>query len=161
MSSPILYSTNTYIKMIIQQRYRGDSHYVWCSDCFDRTKQSAYGFASIAAPSSDPFLIYQQLKSDAGRSDKHSAKITEQKLTLTKLAAEWEKDCSISSGQAEEIVYMADTADFNWWRPLLYVIPRDKVMSRLAEVHISKRASLGMEYIIPDLKRDEFDIVEF
>lgn len=116
--------------------------------------------SAVTAPSSDPCTIYKQLKIDTERADRHSAKITEQKLSLTKLAASWMADGSISSPEGEEIVYMAETADFRMWRPLLYVISRDKVANRIQEVPIAKRASLGMEYIIPDLKRDEFDIVE-
>ena len=76
------------------------------------------------------------------------------------MAADWNADGTITHDQAEEIIYTVENADFSLWRPLLYVIPKGKVETRLQEVPIAKRASLGMEYIVPDLKRDEFDIVE-
>jgi hypothetical protein len=158
--APILYSTNPYIKLMIQERYESDLHYVWCSEAFDSSKKAAYGLAAVQAPSSDPFTIYKQLQSDVKRSDKHSAKIAAQKLSFAKLAAEWSTSGKITSEEAEEIAYMTDSADFSWWRPLLYVIASDRVKDRIQTVPIAKRASLGMEYIIPDLKRDEFDIVE-
>jgi hypothetical protein len=66
----------------------------------------------------------------------------------------------ISKDDKEEIIYRVDTSDFDDWRPLLYIAPRDLVKSRLQIVPPSKRASFGLEYIIPDLKRNEFDIVE-
>lgn len=160
MVSPILYSTNTFVKLLIHERYLGDNHFVWCSDCFDSSKRAAYGSAALAAPSSDPYKIYWQLKNDCQCSDKHSSKIREQKLSFSKLAADWKANGMVTPAQAEEIVYTVENADFTLWRPLLYVIPREKVVKRIQEVPMAKRASLGMEYIIPDLKRDEFDIVE-
>jgi hypothetical protein len=145
---------------VIQERFQKDLHYVWCSEVFDSSKKAAYGFASVQAPSSDPFTIYQQLKLDVRNNDKHSAKIAAQKLSFAKLVTEWKAAGTVTDDEAEEIVYMTDTADFTWWRPLLYVISTDRVAARLQAVPIAKRASLGMEYIVPDLKRDEFDIVE-
>lgn len=55
---------------------------------------------------------------------------------------------------------MADTAPFEHWRPLLYVIPTNPVTSKIKTVPISQRAGFGSEYIIEDLSRNEFDIVE-
>lgn len=160
MAAPILYSTNTYLKLLIQERFRKDSHYVWCSDCFDSSKTAAYGSAALAAPSSDPYKIYHQLKADCSRSDKHSTKISEQKLSLVKLASDWKAAGEITDAEAAEIVYLTEAADYSHWRPLLYVISYERVLSRVQVVPIQNRASLGMEYIIPDLKRHEFDIVE-
>ena len=55
---------------------------------------------------------------------------------------------------------MVDNASFEDWRPLVYVIPRAMVESRLEAVPPKKRASFGPEYIITDLRRHEFDIIE-
>ena len=56
---------------------------------------------------------------------------------------------------------MVTTASFEYWRPLLYVIPIPTPAARLQLVPIDKRAGFGKEYIITDLKRAEFDLVEF
>ena len=40
MSGPLLYSTNTLLKFIIQQRFRGDIHWVWCSEVLDSKRVS-------------------------------------------------------------------------------------------------------------------------
>ena len=55
---------------------------------------------------------------------------------------------------------MVDKAPFQEWRPLLYLIPRNLVADRLELVPIRERASGEKEYIIRDLRRSEFEIVE-
>ncbi len=60
----------------------------------------------------------------------------------------------------EEIIYMTDNATFDEWRPLIYITPRILVESRLKLVPPTNRASLAPEYVITDLRRDEFDIIE-
>ncbi len=56
---------------------------------------------------------------------------------------------------------MVENATNNEWKPLIYLIPRAIIdSSRLKVVPPAKRASFGIEYIIEDLKRDEFDLIE-
>jgi hypothetical protein len=161
MGNALLYSTNVFLKFQIQEQYCGGIHYVWCSENCDSKTLSAYSPGALVAPSSNPADIYRELKRDVDGKDKHSAKINRQKATLASLAVTWEADGKISTTQKEEIIYLANTADFSLWRPLLYVIPRTAdIERRLKLVPIDKRAGVGMEYIIEDLKRDEFDIIE-
>ena len=148
------------MKLLINERFRKDIHYVWCGDCFDSTKAAAYSSAAWTAPSSDPCAIYRQFQTECARMDRHSSKIQEQKLSLSRLAVIWRDDGQISSDEAEEIIYMVENSDAGHWKPLLYVIPRATVVGRLQIVPVAKRASFGLEYIIPDLRRTEFDIVE-
>ena len=158
--SLLLYSTNVYLKFLIHKQYRNNKHYVWCSETFDARKLGAYsGFP--AAPSSDPADIYRRLKEDVSRNDVNSAKISEQKASFKSLAIEWQQKGEISEDQMNEIVYMADEAPFEHWRPLVYVIPRAPVESRLQVVAMARRASFAPEHIIPDLDGSEFDIIEF
>jgi hypothetical protein len=56
---------------------------------------------------------------------------------------------------------LADDPDLTYWRPLVYVIPRNLVEARLKPVHLKQRASFGLEFLVEDLKRNEFDIIEF
>lgn len=161
MPNHLLYSTNPKIKLLINELYRNDTHYVWCGDCYDSKKSSAFSSSSLAAPSSDPFAIYCQLRSDVKAADRHSAKIQAQKLSLTALAAEWLAAGEITKEQAEDMTYLVSNADFSYWVPLLYVIPTAKVADRLHTVAANQRASLAVaEYIISDLHRSEFDILE-
>lgn len=161
MSRILLYSTNVFLKLLIQEKYRNDIHYVWCSERFDSRKLEAYSVRALIPPSSNPADIYRQLRRDVDGRDMHSAKIIAQKASFKSIAIEWEKNGEIASNDKEEIIYMVDTSDFELWKPLLYIIPYAPVKSRLLTVPISQRAGVGEEYIIPNLKRSEFDIIEF
>ena len=156
----ILYSTNNRMKLLINERFRKDVHYVWCGDCFDSTKVATYSAAALTAPSSDPCAIYRQYQTETQRMDRHSTKIPEQKLSLSTLAVKWRDDGEITDEEAEEIIYMMQNSEAAHWKPLLYVSPRAAVAARLQTVPVAKRASFGIEYILPDLRRNEFDIVE-
>jgi hypothetical protein len=160
MPPPLLYSTNVFLKFLIQQKFRNDEHYVWCSESFDATTGARYSAGSMIAPSSNPAEIYRQLKLDIQNHDRHSYKINAQRASLTSLAIDWETSGAISSDIKAEIVFMVTNATFDDWRPLLYIIPRNLVETRLKAVPIHKRASFGDEFIVEDLRRDEFDVIE-
>ena len=162
MAKHLLYSTVTFMKFRIQRDYHNDVHYVWCSENFDSTKLDPYAPGYGIARSADPAAIYQELTKDVDTGDLHSAKITSQRLTLKKLANDWAEAGEITEEKQEEIIYMVDYAPLREWRPLLYLIPRVLVAERLELVPIKKRASFSgeKEYIIRDLRRSEFEIVE-
>lgn len=161
MPGPILYSTNVFLKFHIAERFLGNKHYVWCSEAFDNTKLGHYAGAALVAASSDPCAIYKDLHEAAKRPDRHHAKIIEQKASFASLAVKFRDDGRISADEAEEIIYMANTAEPILWRPLIYIIPRPPVEHKLKLVPPGRRASVGIEYIIEDLERHEFDIIEF
>ena len=160
MSSLLLYSTNSLLKFHIQKQFRKGVHYVWCSEDFDSKKLSPYSTGALVPPSSNPADIYRRLRLDVDGKDSHSTKIAETKATLLNLAIEWESKGEISKDEQSEITYMVRNASFENWRPLIYVIPRAPVESRLQLVPPDKRAGLGREYILADLKSEEFDIIE-
>jgi hypothetical protein len=157
----ILYSTNTWLKWLINTQFSAGRHYVWCSECFDSQKLSAYSAGRLLPPSSNPAYIYRQLIAETRGEDRHGDKIQQQKAVLVGLAASWKAEGHISDEQAREIVVLVDTATFNEWRPLLYVIPTDGLAERIKSVPIAERAGRANEYRILDLHANEFDIVEF
>ncbi len=161
MSGLLLYSTNVFLKFLIQKRYRSDVHYVWCSEYFNSKTAPKYSLGSQVPASSNPFDIYYELKRDVDNCDMHSAKINAQKASFKSLAIQWELNGEISSLDKADIITMVDTAAFNHWRPLIYLIPRSKVRKKLKLVPPSSRAGLGEEFIIEELKSDEFDLIEF
>jgi hypothetical protein len=160
MAGLLIYSTNVFLKQFIQARYQGDIHYVWCSEDFDSQKMAKYSAGALVPPSSNPADIYRELKRDVEGRDTHSAKIAAQKASFLSLALKWEKDGKISSSDRDDITYMVTTASIDMWRPLIYVIPRAPVEHRLQVVPMSQRAGFGPEYIISDLQRSEFDLLE-
>jgi hypothetical protein len=135
-------------------------HYVWCSEHFDSRAVSRYTSGALVPASSNPADIYRELRRDIETGDAHSAKIIAQKASFKSLAIRWEQQGEVSLFEKDEILYLVDNAPIHLWRPLLYVIPSSLVENRLQIVPAAQRAGLGNEYIIPDLRRAEFDIIE-
>jgi hypothetical protein len=161
-SQPVLYSTNPALKLLIQREYRGDLHYVWCSEFFDSRAAPSFSLATLIGRSSNPADIYKELTQDVSPAfDRHSAKITQIKGSLTALASEWFRDGAISEMARDEIIYLLNHAGPHEWRPLLYVIPRTAVASRMKEVPPAQRSGFGREWIVEDLAPGEFDVIEF
>jgi hypothetical protein len=145
----LLYSVNCYFKFYLQEKYRGNRHYVWVSESFDS-----------GPPTANPKAIYISLKLAVAEEDEHDYKITEQKSLITARAVRWEADGEISSADKDEIVFSAMNGAFKQWRPLIYVIPYTLVAGRVEPVPRASRAGLSPEYRIADLERSEFDIIE-
>jgi hypothetical protein len=160
MANGMLYSTNVFLKLILQEKYANDRHFVWCSEHFDSQALSRYASSSQVAPSANPADIFREIKRDVDRGDLHSAKLSAQKASFIARAHEWEKAGSISNADREDIIFMVNHASSKDWRPLIYVIRRDAVAARLETVPANQRAGLGNEYIVRDLARNEFDILE-
>jgi hypothetical protein len=157
----LLYSTNCFLKLLIQERYHGDVHYVWCSEAFDSKKLAGYTSAAMVGASSDPASIMRELKRDVETNDLHSAKIESQRASFIARAM---NDCTagtITSDNRDDITYLSDKMPITYWRPLVYIIPMTSALTgRVTEVPAKSRASFGPEFIILDLHRSEFDIIE-
>jgi hypothetical protein len=155
----LLYSTNTYLKFRIQEDYRGE-HHAWCSPVFAAETLNKYAIGAGTPPSSDPASIYRDLHGAVRRADEHNGKIIAQKTVMMALAVEWCNNGLITAGARDEITTIVRMAPFLDWRPLLFIIPYACVSDRVREAPREKRASTEREFIVPDLKRDEFDIIE-
>ncbi len=161
MGDQLLYSTNAFLKYLICESFRGGVHYVWCSETFDSAKTSPYSLASLVPPSANPADIYRELARDVKASDQHSHKISEQRLVFSRLAVDWAEKGEITSEQRDEILVMVKIAPFDYWRPLIYIIPLGKIApGRLKLVPIASRAGFGNEYVIADLMTSEFEIID-
>jgi hypothetical protein len=77
MGNTLLYSTNVFLKLLIQEKYMHDIHYVWCSENFDSATVSTHSSAYLVPPSSNPADIFRTLRRDVDKHDQHSAKINE------------------------------------------------------------------------------------
>lgn len=156
----VLYSTNTWLAYRIAQAYYHEKHYVWCASCF--TSNNVPFYDVTLPPSSTPGEIYFNLNEDIIRGDRHSAKIEMNKTGILKGANSKKNEGVINDNQRLEIysiVKKAETLDF---RPLIYVIPYQKVASMVKNVPIEDRAHpLSVEFKIHSLDRKQFDIIEF
>lgn len=158
----LYFSTNTKISFILNEKFYNQRHFVWCAPVFDPRKENSYDTASLLGPTSSPCEIYETLKSEVSRSDRHSVKIDQNKIGLKKGAASKLEEEVITEQEFARITYYIDNATNLDFTPLLYIIPRDKVKDRIIEVHPKDTATLfGMEYQIKDLHRSEFSIIEF
>jgi hypothetical protein len=163
MTSPVFYSTNPWFATDVSDRYRGGVYFAWVCECFD-TKNALPGSAALMiAPSSNPRRIYQNLAEECHDEEENSPIIKGHRKTFIRLAKEWYADGSITKDQSDEIMASARARGWRIWRPVLYVIPIAPIIAarRLQSVRRSDRAGHGPEQQILDLRRDEFDIIEF
>jgi hypothetical protein len=158
MAGPLLYSTNVFLKYQIQKQYFGDIHYVWCSEVFDWSTHGSVG--SMVGASSNPADIYRQLKNAIKTKDSHDWKINQQKTSMVARFEKLHNLGTINDQTKDDLLYILKNATFPDFEPLIYIIPRVMVSTKLQVVPANLRASLfGIEYIITDLLGDEFDFV--
>lgn len=161
MVGPILYSTNPWFATEVAVKYRGGAHFAWICEYFDSSRAPAGSAAALIAPSSNPKQIYERLHEDCKREDGHSALINGYKRKFRRLARMWNGEGSISDDQGEEIIATAGSRSWKIWRPVLYVIPKDRIEPhRIQSVKLPDRAAYGPELQIADLRPNEFDIIE-
>jgi len=112
-------------------------------------------------PSAIPGEIYDRLHDDVSRGDKHSGWIAKNKTGLIKGAEIKEGEGVISAKEKAEIVSVVTNAEVRDFKPLLYVMPYQKVKRWLREVPAAERAHpMSVEYIIEKLPRTAFDVLE-
>jgi len=160
-TSPVLYSTNPWYATKMAE-YLGGKYFVWCSEYFDPTSAPSGSEAAAIAPSSSPKGIYCTLLDDCQREDTHSALIRGYRKTFRRLAKAWCAEGLITSDDCAEILAVIKSTSWRIWRPVLYVIPKDPIVSqgRLISVPHRFRAAYGPETQIVDLQAHEFDIIE-
>ena len=152
MENRMLYSQITKISYDIANKYYKE-FYVWCCE------KPNYGPEQPA--SSNPILRCRQIMSDIITDDNHSSMIEENKNGIIKGASFKKKDGIITKSDEKDIMSKVRCAENKEFCPYLCVIPYDIVKDRLEAVEPQRKAnSESNEYIIYDLKRDEFDLIE-
>ncbi len=162
MAKPLLlYSVNTKLAYSIAELYYGGMHYAWCSPYFDARDRPGYN--PSAPPSSNPCEILQGLREEVRRGDRHSKKIEQNRVGIIGGAARHVDAGTISEDQREEIEDVVKSAELADFRPLLYIIPYNTAIARIARrAGVAERAHpLAEEYIIAALPRRRFDVLDF
>lgn len=161
MSNPILYySTNTRLVFDITLRLLSGEFRVWCSPTYDSRTLGKYVLGASTPPSSNPAELYHRYKEAVRRGDRHNPDIDRIRDTLRKLALDFHQRRLITRDVQQEIVYLARNSGFEAFNPLVYVLPANLVQDRVSLVSPDKRASREPEYIVENLKRQEFDVIE-
>jgi len=115
----------------------------------------------INPPSSDPFEICHGLLKDVEGRDKHSAKISLNKSGILAGADIQLKNGVITDSERLDIIEIVHLAEVEDFRPLIFVIPLDGVLSLAKKANIKLTAGLfSREYIIEKLPRDKFDVID-
>lgn len=147
---------------MISKMFYNSTFYVWCSPVFDPQTLDTFNLLKRIPRSSSPYAIYQEYKKDVESGDSHSAKIELNKKGLRSGAAIALANGIIDKEEHNKIEYIIDKAELSDFKPILYIIHAEKVASRIKKVEVSRIANpLSTEYIIEDLKIDEFDIIQF
>lgn len=157
--SLLLYSVNTKLACLINMRYYGDKHYVWCSPYFDCRKLDL--LRRNNPPSSNPYEIYLNFYNDVKNDDKHSRIIQGNREGIIRGAKIQYDKGVITAKQRDDIIDIATQASTNMFTPLIYIIPTHNVKGIVREVPIDARANFfSKENIIEELPRKYFDIIE-
>ena len=158
----IYYSTNTFLSYFISENFYNSMHFVWCSPVFDPNVLDKLDIRRRIPPSSSPHTIFCALKKDIEMLDKHSSKILQNRIGLKQGAITNYGLGIIDEDELSKINYIIDQAEINEFRPLLYLIPEHIVNGRILRVPVDKSANpLSIEYQILDLRKNEFEIIEY
>ena len=152
----LYYSTNTKISYFITEQFYNSEYFVWCAPVYNPEKLAEYDFRKKIPVSSSPFKIYKNLLDDVKSNDKHSSKIEQNRAGLKRGAAIMFEKGVIDENDFARILAIIDST------PLLYLIPAKEVVDKVKTVNVEDAANpLSTEFQIFDLKRDEFEIIEF
>jgi hypothetical protein len=151
---------NAWIAYVINERYYDGSHYIWAAIGGEQAMRPPVDM--VSPPSSTPMAICERLKSDIRNKDYHSAKVNSLKEGIIRGANFRLKQGVITSEVHDEILQVLGASQLEDYWPLLYVIPFDGVSQKIVTVPVPERAHpLSLEYRITDLRRNEFDLLEF
>jgi hypothetical protein len=161
MAGPVLYSTNPWFTELVCEHYRNQRYHVWCSEVFDPASVDPNSLSALTAPSSSPKSLYYDVLEAVRTSDQGNQKIISYRKTFRRLARDWFSRNEISRDDRDDILAMLVRGPWRIWKPRLYVIPRHDVeeSGRLYPVPVQKRAGIGPEFQILDLRRSEFDTI--
>ena len=154
--TPILFSVCTKKAYDINSEYYKGLHYVWCAPFFSDPLQP---------PTSNPYSIYTVLQDIILHRDIHAKEISDNKAGLLRGASAREKQGLITAEERDIISYLIDK-DLNTdhFFPVIYVIPVVKLdnYERRCEKQPKQNCASGIseEYIIRDLKRGEFYLID-
>jgi len=93
--------------------------------------------------------------------DRHSPKIEKNRAGLLNGVEAKFNAGIIDVDIRNDLLYIINTADITYFRPVIYVINRRLAAKKLIQVSAASAASLfSQEYIIQELKTSQFDIIE-
>jgi len=158
MKTPILlYSASTWLAYSVAERFYG-VHYAWCTAFYDGITAPRH---FNIPPTSSPAEIYLNLEEETRRGDLHSDAIRRNVTGIMTGAEAKLQTGAITDAQYQEIEVIVEKAQIPDFRPVLYVIPFDRLEGRVPEVPVTQRAHpLSLEYRVDGMRRGCFDVLE-
>jgi hypothetical protein len=101
MEHRFLYSINTWLAYSINERYYDQKHYVWCTPYF---ASGSLPPDVTNPPTSTPCEIYHSLEAEVRAGDRHSAKISQNKIGIAKGATVKRSGGQITKAKEQEIM---------------------------------------------------------
>jgi len=161
----VLYSIQSFLAYYINMEYYTDFHYVWCAPCFDSSALPRT--EPRLPPTSNPRELFNFFNNDVYIKDHHLSRmfIDGNIAGLTAGAEAKYRAGVITEDKKVEIIdlirYIKEKRDFQYFRPIIYVIPYCLVQARVRRVNYKNTAlPLSPEYLITDLHKDEFDVID-
>ena len=163
MKAPLLYfSTTTTLANLIAKNFFNDTYFVWCSPVFDPTKSESHDIRSRIPASSSPLYKYKEYQRCIDPPDLHALQIKEHKKGLKKGALAKYNNGDITEPELQRINQLINNSSINEFKPLMYIIPHSVVAKKIKRVDSKDAAHpFSEEYKITELKREEFEIIEF
>lgn len=147
----ILYSTGTLLAYNIAKDYYNNIHYVWCTESFD---------AALQPGTSNPRTLCSRYLDQIIKKDRHAIEINNNKAGILKGASAKLKQGIITDEQYHEISLKVRFSCPEDFYPVIYLINKKAVKGKLKVVNPDDKASdTSIEYIIDDLKRNEFELI--
>lgn len=151
----IFYSINSKLAHHINVNYYNNTHYVWAAPYFDCDDTNP--------SSSNPKDIYKNFKKDLkkGKVDYHSLNVSNNRVGIKKGALAMFEAKIINEETKSLIIELSEKAENEHFKPMIYIIPSEKVLDKVLHPKFTTKANtLSLEYIIPNLQSEQFDIID-
>ena len=158
-NSSVFYSVGSLLSYRIAKWYYNDIHYVWCAPEFDSETQP-----HTSNPKDICSAYLRAIRAKNNCADTHDTLIDKNKAGIIRGADAKLEAGVINEEQHKEICAHLNTAVYEHFFPVIYIIPLEKLQDseiRCYEVPMEKRASnSSQEYIISDLASSEFTLID-
>lgn len=148
----LYYSTSTLISNMIAGIYFNNLHYVWCAPSFN---------PAITNPiSANPYEIYKNYSKEIQKNEMGPT-IAKHKAGLINGASINRQKGIITMDQEQEIIEIIYAAEVQHFKPIIYVIPANKVIQNIKIVPQSKKAGIfSQEFLIEQLDGNMFHLID-
>lgn len=152
ITTPFLFSTATHLSYIISKNFFKDIHHTWCAPKFDAKETNP--------SSSNPLELYKKLIFEV-QNEIEGAAIYKQKIGILRAVSAKRQQEIITEEEEQKIIDIIGAARIEDYRPVIYVIPTNKVENLIeAASHTKKDGILSQEFLIRELPGDLLELLD-